>query len=398
MKNKTWRKPRHRIITRIVRFFLLIHLKIKYRFKHDKSVKFKEGAIILSNHVTTMDPFMVGALIKGPMYFMTTMDLFQNKRLGKLIRWLVNPIPKQKSKPSDLAAIKASIKVAKENGSIVIFPEGNRTLSGKLGYIEPSIVKLVKMLKKPLVLVNIEGGYGCDPRFSQKVRKGQVKASFKAIYQYDEIKDMDNDELFKIIVDGLTVNDLDPTKKFKSERSAEYLERVFYKCPICNEYHQIYSEGNNVYCKKCGLKVEYLENLRFKANYEKFKFETVYDWYTWQINEAMVIEYTDDKLIYSDSVKLFEPRFNQKKLFLGEGKMELYNDHFKFVLSKEELIIKFEEIEGITLVGKKKMNIYANDKTFQVLYDDKINFLKYMHTYYIIKNKKVGNENGFIGI
>ena len=52
----------------------------------------------------------------------------------------------------------------------------------------------------------------------------------------------------------------------------------------------------------------------------------------------------------------------------------------------------------MTLLGKKKMNIYYQDKVLQLFKDERTNLIKYMHTFYIIKNRKDGIEDGFIGI
>ena len=78
--------------------------------------------------------------------------------------------------------------------------------------------------------------------------------------------------------------------------------------------------------------------------------------------------------------------------------MILYNDSFKFTLDKEELILSFDDISAVTLLGRMKMNIYYKDKVYQVYNDRRTNLIKYMHVFYIIKNKKRGIENGFIGI
>ena len=145
------------------------------------------------------------------------------------------------------------MRVAKEGGNICIFPEGNRTLSGKLGNVDYSIVKLAKSLKVPLVICNIEGGYGVDPRWSNKSRKGKLHVFVRNIYQFDDIKDMDNDELYNLIIDGLTVDEFANENEYKSKKIAEDLERVFFICPNCGHMHSIHTKGNQIYCNKCGL-------------------------------------------------------------------------------------------------------------------------------------------------
>ena len=182
-----WCKFRHKIIIEIARpiFWLIFKLKYNCHMKREKLPK--EGSIILSNHQMTLDPFGVGMKFDKPLYYMASSDIFQNKISGKLIKFAVNPIPKQKSNKNDIAAIKACMQVAKENGNICIFPEGNRTFSGQLGNIDFSIVKLIKKLKKPLILMNIKGGYGTDPRWSNKSRKGKLDIFIRKKVSVEEI-------------------------------------------------------------------------------------------------------------------------------------------------------------------------------------------------------------------
>ena len=185
-----WKKKRHQRVIDFLRPFFTRYFKKKYNCSFDDAVSFPEGALFISNHVTTMDEFMIGILSKEHLYYMANTDLFDHFILGKLIEFLVQPIPKQKSKKSDLAAIRNCCKVAKEGGSICIFVEGNRSYTGELCYFDDSIAKLVKLLKKPLVLCNISGGYGTEPRFSKGLRKGKMHVGIKSIYQYDDIKDI----------------------------------------------------------------------------------------------------------------------------------------------------------------------------------------------------------------
>ena len=44
------------------------------------------------------------------------------------------------------------------------------------------------------------------------------------------------------------------------------------------------------------------------------------------------------------------------------------------------------------------MNIYYNGETYQIFNKVDSNFLKYVHMFYILKNKKEEKENNFIGL
>ena len=88
----------------------------------------------------------------------------------------------------------------------------------------------------------------------------------------------------------------------------------------------------------------------------------------------------------------------QKREFIGKGEMLLYSDYFKFKFLDKEMILNFDDIYVVTLLGRMKMNIYYLDKVYQVFNNRHTNLLKYMHLFYILKNKKEGVEDGFIGI
>ena len=330
---------------------------------------------------------------------MASMDLFQHFFIGKLIKFLVNPIPKVKSKKSDLTAIKSCIKVARENGTICIFPEGNRTVTGKLGNIDKSIAKLAKSLKLPVILFNIHGGYGTEPRWGQGVRKGKMHCEIKKILTYDEYKDLELDELYNIIIENLRVDDLNYHNCYRSKKNAMYLERVLYVCPSCQSFHSLKSKGNKIKCINCGMEATYNSDLTLSSDNELFKMKNISEWYDFEINCAKHLEITDE-FIYEDDAFLTMPRLYKSKKKLGFGKLRIYNDCFEFITKNEEVIYKFEfeKVEAVTYLGKKKMNIYYNNETYQVFGDKKLNLLKYMHLHYIIKNKGKEDDYEFLGL
>ena len=361
-------------------------------------MSFPEGALFISNHVTTMDEFMIGILSKEHLYYMANTDLFDHFILGKLIEFLVRPIPKQKSKKSDLTAIRNCCKIAKEGSSICIFVEGNRSFTGELCYFDDSIAKLAKLLKKPFVICNILGGYGTNPRFAPKIRKGKMHVGINKIYQADEVKNMSVEELYCAIKDGITVDNLNYHNEFKSKKRALYLERVFYKCPVCGSLHSLCSKGNSVICYKCGLEATYNEDLTFSSNNKLFKFKYVKDWYNYQIEEIKKLDIKDDDLIYEEKIVLVEPRKYKTKKTIGKDVLKFYGNYLVFELKKQTLKFNFDEIEEMTILGKKKMNFYVGEKTYQFFGDKRINMIKYLNMFYLIRNRKRGNENDFMGL
>ena len=56
----------------------------------------EEGAVVIANHVTTLDPVLIAMKFRDPIYFMASKHIFQNRIIGRVLKWLVNPIPKEK--------------------------------------------------------------------------------------------------------------------------------------------------------------------------------------------------------------------------------------------------------------------------------------------------------------
>jgi len=231
-KKEKWMKFRHKVVRVLLWVFIKPLTVALYGIKVEK---FKEQQnrpyLILYNHQTAFDQFFVGLAFKTPVYYVASEDLFSNGFVSSLIRWLVAPIPIKKQ-TTDVTAVMNCIRIAKEGGTLAIAPEGNRTYSGKTEYIGPAIATLAKKIKLPIALYRIEGGYGVQPRWSDKTRKGKMRSYVSRVIEPEEYAAMSNEELFAAIEKGLSVNEGVADALFQSSKRAEYLERAMYVCPF----------------------------------------------------------------------------------------------------------------------------------------------------------------------
>ena len=265
-----WIKKRHKIVYSLLRYPFKLFLKIKYNYKAIDYTLEDKPYLILSNHLTILDPFMLACSFKRPIYYIASSDLYSNK-YGKIIKFLVNPIFKNKN-VKEIGPIKDCIRIHKEGGTIGVFPEGNRSYDGRLCYIDDAIAKMAKMMKTDVVIYNIVGGYGIDPRWCYKARRGKSYGYVKRVITAEEVKTLNVSELFEIIKKELTVPQIPTAIKYKGRRLAEGLERILYICPLCGKVQTIYTKGDYVYCTCCDLKVKYNENLEFSSENPDFKF------------------------------------------------------------------------------------------------------------------------------
>ena len=395
-KQEKWIKPRHQVVTNLVSLVLFPYTKLKYNISVERfKEQGKRAYLVLYNHQTGFDQFFVAMAFKGPVYYLATEDIFSLGFLSSLLRFAVAPIPIKKQ-TTDVAAVKTCYKVAKEGGTIAIAPEGNRTYSGKTEYISPAIASMAKMIKLPIALMRIEGGYGVQPRWSDCVRKGKMRAYVSEVIEPEVYKELTNEELAKRIEDGLYVNEAVADAKFHSNKRAEFLERAIYVCPYCG-LSEFESHGNEMECKKCHRKVLYGADKSLKGLGYEHPFPFVNEWYDYQqdfINNLDVTKHVETPL-YEENTTLSEVILYKKKVELRkEAKIQLYGD--KIIIdagTEDELKFPFSEVSAISVLGKNKANIYYDKKVYQIKGSERFNSLKYVNIFYRYKNISRGEIN-----
>ena len=400
-KKQKWVKFRHRFLRNVAWLVLYPYLKLAY---HVRIERFKEQEnrpyLILFNHQTALDQFIVGSSFKGAVYYVASEDLFSNGWISRLLEWAVAPIPIKKQ-ATDARAVLTCLRVSKEGGTIALAPEGNRTFSGKTEYIKPAIAGLAKALKMPIALYRMEGGYGVQPRWSDAIRRGKMRAYVSKVIQPEEYLAMSDEELFDIIAQELYVDDCSMQREYRSKRLAEYLERAYYVCPFCGltEYE---SHADEFTCKKCGRTTRYLPSQKLQGKGFEFPFQTTKEWYDYQtdfISELDLNCYGKDPL-YSDMVCLAEVKlYDRKRLMDKNAKVQLYADRISIQSGTNTLEMPFESISTVTVLGRNKLNIYYDGKVYQCKGNKRFNAVKYVQICHHAKNIQKGEIHGkFLGL
>ncbi len=402
MKNNKWIRRRHAFFYAFFRPIGRIYCRFRYGFtaKMNKLEKGKSG-VVLCNHVTFGDQFMVASYFNRPLYFLASDDLL-NKWTGRYLIWMLGLIPKAKSS-KDLTAVRRAKKVVSENGVVAVFPEGNRTYSGELCYVDIAIAKFCKMLKSDVVLYNLTGGFGVLPRFANGARKGKMSGEIREVISAEDVANLSTEELHQRILQGLSV--VEPKREYKSKVIAENLERSVYVCPNCGALDSIWTKGNDVFCKECDLHAEYKKDLTFERKAGDFNFERLADWYKWQ--RTVVIDkfgQDNDIVLANKNVQLFQVDNMQLKVhgnfdveFSCANGLKVYKTD-----GSEYLHVPFDDILNMGLMARTKVMIYTKTTIYHLKENNiPINMMKYMNMFYIHKQRKEGiTEDGnlFLGL
>jgi 1-acyl-sn-glycerol-3-phosphate acyltransferase len=233
----SFRQPRlvnrifYRFMLGILRGFILRYFQIT---PVNVSVVPQSGAgIILSNHATLFDPIWVYALLKRPVYFAATEDLFRKRALGRLIRWF-GAFPKRKA-ASDLTALRSIFTIIDKGGLVGLFPEGVRTWDGTTQPLFTGIAKLIRKLGVPVYVCLLEGAYLVYPRWARHWRRIPIRGVFSRLYEGGSIPD-DDGRILSDVAAAIRSPDFPQSALASPGRRAGLavnVTRVLYRFPSC---------------------------------------------------------------------------------------------------------------------------------------------------------------------
>jgi 1-acyl-sn-glycerol-3-phosphate acyltransferase len=148
----------------LVRAVLLPFFLVYFRLRRLGSEHLpSSGPLLLAaNHRSFLDPFVIGALTRRPVYYMAKRELFAHPLQAKLLNAL-GAFPVDRG-AGDAAAMATARAILQRGDCVVIFPEGTRRREGPLGRPRRGIGRLVLETGAHVVPVAVIG--------SEDVRRG----------------------------------------------------------------------------------------------------------------------------------------------------------------------------------------------------------------------------------
>jgi 1-acyl-sn-glycerol-3-phosphate acyltransferase len=145
--NKVW----YRVIRAF--FWVLFHTIWPLRARGAENVPREGAAVIVCNHLSLIDPFVVGFAANRLVSFMGKEELFSLPVLGFLIRQ-VGSFPVDRSR-RDPAAMKIAFSVLKHGELLGMFPEGTRSTSGEMIEFRAGAARLAARTRGPIIPVAV---------------------------------------------------------------------------------------------------------------------------------------------------------------------------------------------------------------------------------------------------
>ncbi len=128
-----------------------------------ENVPARGPALLVANHQSFLDPVLVGLAARRHLCYLARKTLFRHW----LFRLLIESLG---AVPIDQEGIgKEGIRIVldqlKQGRAVLVFPEGERTMTGAMQPLKPGIQLLIKRTAVPIVPVGIAGAYQALPRW-----------------------------------------------------------------------------------------------------------------------------------------------------------------------------------------------------------------------------------------
>lgn len=176
--------------------------------------------------------------------------------------------------------------IEKSKDIVVIYPEARYSLAGTTAVLPESLDKLVKLLKVPVVVLNMHGHYIDSPCWNLTKRYNRIEADLTQIITQDEIKEISLKEINRRITSAFQYdefrwqkeNNIHVDKAFR----ADGLHKVLYQCPSCMTEFETDSSGSRIWCKHCNKSWQMTTLGELKAEDGLDIYTHVPDWYEFQ--------------------------------------------------------------------------------------------------------------------
>ncbi len=145
------------LLYRFARAFCRAYFALRYgcRIEGLENIPSEGPVILVANHISYLDPPLMGAAVERPVYFMAKAELFRNRLIAKILHRF-NAFPVERG-AADRKAIRRSLEVLSEGNVLVMFPEGTRSRTGELLPGQSGVAMLALRSRATVIPAGISG-------------------------------------------------------------------------------------------------------------------------------------------------------------------------------------------------------------------------------------------------
>lgn len=176
------------------------HIKIKGK----ENINPKKVYMIVANHLSQLD-ILSASFLPINFKWVSKSEAFKVPIIGWSMRLNECVELKRGDKKSIIEMVKDASKAIDKGSSIFIFPEGTRSKTGEINEFKPGAFIIAKRKKISILPIAISGTNKILPRDGLNFEpKGNINYTILPEITYDEYKDMDTNEIAKIVQEKIS--------------------------------------------------------------------------------------------------------------------------------------------------------------------------------------------------
>jgi 1-acyl-sn-glycerol-3-phosphate acyltransferase len=163
--------------------------------------------IFAANHASNLDPPAIAIMIPRRISLLAKEELFRIPIMGSALR-LADVVPVERSKPgAAIASVDHAVRHLKAGISFVVFPEGTRSLDGRVRPFKKGSFAMAIEAGVQVVPVSVAGTQRLLRKGSWRIERGDVRVRFgrpvdSSRYTKDQRADL-TEEVERIVIEGL---------------------------------------------------------------------------------------------------------------------------------------------------------------------------------------------------
>jgi 1-acyl-sn-glycerol-3-phosphate acyltransferase len=170
--------------------FLFVIVGTKVETEGLQHVKRDTTYLFMANHVSLFDLFLLGGYIPGIVRGVEAHNHHKWPLYGWVSRRLGNIPIERESHHNSLASYRKTAHLMNNGRSMIILPEGHRTLDGQLKPFKKLPFMLVKQTGIPIIPIGLSGMYHLKRKGNWMITPTRIKISFGREITKEQIRDL----------------------------------------------------------------------------------------------------------------------------------------------------------------------------------------------------------------
>lgn len=167
-------------------FWVVFHTLWPLKVRGWRNVPREGAAVIVSNHLSMIDPFVIGFATHRLVSFMAKEELFSVPFIGFIIR-KIGAFPVDRSR-QDAASVRTALTILRQGELLGMFPEGTRSTTGEMLELRTGAARLAARTRAQIIPAAVHNTNNALPK-GRFIRPARISVTFGRPFELTELYD-----------------------------------------------------------------------------------------------------------------------------------------------------------------------------------------------------------------